>query len=144
MNLTRRIKDAIDLAYSCHNGFLDKNNKPYFTHVMRVALAVEEYGEDYFVTALLHDVVEDCSVSLDEIETKFGKVIRDALDSVSRREGETYQDFILRSKQNPIGRVVKVSDLGDNMNVDRIAALPEKDRGIIYRYEKALCELMKD
>ena len=84
--LSERIKSAIDFAIVKHQGQLDKAGKPYFGHVLRVALSVASRqdipdDDDYFISAILHDVVEDAKVSLAEIEEQWGKVVADAVDS---------------------------------------------------------------
>ena len=144
VKLSSRVRQAIQFASVRHQGQKDKAGKPYIAHCFRVALAVWHRGEDYFIAAILHDTVEDTSTTLDEIESLFGRNIRDAVDSVSRREQpkkESYDDFVLRSKADPIGRIVKIADLYDNMSPERrIEAPPELDRKL-ERYEKALAVL---
>ena len=94
----------------------------------------------YFIAAILHDTVEDTATTLDEIENLFGKNVRNAVDSVSRREfpkKESYEDFVLRSKADPIGRVVKIADLYDNMSPERRPEPPIELDKKLERYEKA-------
>jgi (p)ppGpp synthase/HD superfamily hydrolase len=144
--LSERIKSAIDFAIVKHQGQLDKAGKPYFGHVLRVALSVASRqdipdDDDYFISAILHDVVEDAKVSLAEIEEQWGKVVADAVDSVSRqikhKRKESYMQLIERASQNEIGIVVKMADLEDNSNPERIASLPPDNRDIVKRYDRA-------
>jgi (p)ppGpp synthase/HD superfamily hydrolase len=144
VKLSSRVRQAIQFAAIRHKDQKDKAGKPYIAHCMRVALAVWHCGEDYFIAGILHDTVEDTPTTLDEIENLFGKAVRNAVDSVSRRETpkkESYEDFVLRSKADPIGRVVKIADLYDNMSPERrIETQPELDRKL-ERYENALAVL---
>lgn len=144
VKLSSRVRQAIQFASVRHQGQKDKAGKPYIAHCFRVALAVWHCGEDYFIAAILHDTVEDTATTLDEIESLFGRSVRNAVDSVSRREQpkkESYDDFVIRSKADPIGRVVKIADLYDNMSPERrIEVPPELDRKL-ERYEKALAVL---
>lgn len=144
VKLSSRVRQAIQFASIRHQGQKDKAGKPYIAHCFRVALAVWNCGEDYFIAAVLHDTVEDTPTTLDEIESLFGRNVRNAVDSVSRREQprkESYDDFVLRSKAHPIGRIVKIADLYDNMSPERrIESPPELDRKM-ERYEKALAVL---
>ena len=55
----------------------------------------------------------------------------------TRREGESYEDFIQRSESNPLARQVKIADLEDNMDVRRIRLVTEKDAERINKYLKA-------
>lgn len=135
------MQSAIDFALEKHSGQVDKGGRPYFGHVLRVALSVLDLGEDYFIAAILHDVVEDCDVPLSFIAEKWGQVVADAVDSVSRRVHpvkETYMSLIERASKNQIGLEVKLADLQDNMQPERIAALPPEGRDILKRYNRAL------
>ena len=138
--ISKRMQDAIDFALEKHQGQLDKAGKPYFGHVLRVALSVLHYGEDYFITAILHDVVEDHHIPLSEIESRWGSEVAAAVDSVTRREmpvKETYMTLIHRASENKIGREVKLADLRDNMQPHRIECLPVEQRDIVNRYKRA-------
>ncbi len=147
VKLSSRVRQAIQFATLRHLGQKDKAGKPYIAHCFRVALGVWEYGEEHFIAAILHDTVEDTPTTLDEIEKLFGTTIRDAVDSVTRREQpkkEPYDDFVLRSKANPIGRIVKISDVYDNMSPERRIEPPNDLAKKMERYEKALTELTRD
>ena len=147
VKLSSRVRQAIQFAAIRHKDQKDKAGKPYIAHCFRVALAVWHCGEDYFVAAILHDTVEDTATTLDEIENLFGKNVRNAVDSVSRREfpkRESYEDFVLRSKADPIGRIVKISDVYDNMSPERRIEPPSDLAKKMERYKKALAELNRD
>lgn len=134
------MKEAIALACDKHAGVTDKGGKPYFLHVLRVALKVLPYGEDYFITGILHDLVEDTDVTNDYIREVWGDAVAYAVASVTRIEHptkETYMDFVRRSAQNKIGRKVKLADLDDNSDPERIACLPIEQQDIVKRYERA-------
>jgi (p)ppGpp synthase/HD superfamily hydrolase len=138
--ISDRIKKALNFAIEKHAGQLDKAGNQYFGHVIRVAFAVFDYGEDYFIVALFHDLVEDHNVSLNYIEENWGKIVRDAVESVTRIEypvKETYMNLIKRASENQIGRKVKMAALIDNSDPIRIAALPIEQQDIVKRYERA-------
>lgn len=69
--------------------------------------------------------------------------ILDAIISVTRRRGESYKDFVLRAKKNPIGRAAKRADLEDNLNLDRIPGRAAKDIERCKKYRNAL-ELLQE
>lgn len=153
MIMNKRMKSALDLAIVKHKGQVDKAGKDYIGHPLRVAIdaytdALEmgaDNPENYFIVGILHDVHEDCDVSLDYIEEQFGKVVRDAIYSVSRIKlpiKETYTQFVDRAKLNLIGRVVKKADLRDNMDPERIACLHESEQDIVRRYNKAMKSIL--
>jgi hypothetical protein len=74
---------------------------------------------------VLHDVIEDTPVTLDRLrEEGYPEEVLRALDSVTRRDGERYEDYVDRAAADPIGRQVKLADLEDNMDPRRLANPP--------------------
>lgn len=132
---------AIAFAARVHAGSLDKQGEPYILHPLRVMLQFT--GTVERVAAVLHDVVEDGDVTLKDIETTFGREVADVIAAVSRRQGETYEQFILRASQHPIGRRIKLADVRDNF--ERLPTLrDERERErLARRYRMALKVLEK-
>lgn len=63
------------------------------------------------IVALLHDIIEDTNVTAsDLLDAGFPPTIVEAVLSVTRNEDESYEDFVIRSKSNPICRLVKIHD----------------------------------
>ena len=82
------------------------------------------------IVAVLHDVVEDCGISLDDLRKEgFSEVVLTAIESVTKVPGESYEAFVERAAQNPIGRVVKLADLEENSDLSRIAQPSWEDLG---------------
>ena len=127
------LEKALVIATKAHEGQKDKAGSPYILHPIRVSnrcLTDEEK-----IVALLHDVIEDTNVSAsDLLASGFPRNIVEAVLSVTRNEGESYEDFVIRSKQNPIGRQVKLHDLEDNMDITRLRQLTEKDLERLNKY----------
>ena len=91
------------------------------------------------ITALLHDVVEDTDWTFEKLKQEgFSDEIVEAIDSVTKRKGEDYFIFVNRSKNNVIGRIVKIADIKDNLNIKRIEKPTDKDFERMKRYRKAL------
>lgn len=127
---------AISLAATAHGDARDKGGKIYILHPLRVMLSMET--EEEMIVAVLHDVVEDTEITMDFIRKNFPERIADAMDAISRRDGESYFDYIHRVAKNELAKKVKLADLRDNISPARIAALPELERKISKRYEEAL------
>lgn len=110
---------AIEIAVKVHAGRTDLAREPYLLHVMRVLTAVD--GPDAQIVAALHDVVEDSlEWTLDDLRREgFSEDVVQAVDAVSCRDGEEYQDFIQRAARNRLGRLVKIADLQDNLRPGR-------------------------
>lgn len=134
------IEDAIRLALDKHHGQMDKSGAPYILHPLRVMAGMQTETER--IVAVLHDVVEDTDVTLDDLRRMgYSAEIVAAIDQLSRREDETYEEFIQRIKPHPLAVRVKLGDLLDNMDIRRNAALDEKALERFQRYQKAWVEL---
>lgn len=130
------LEHAIMLATQAHQGQVDKAGQAYILHPLRVMFAVE--GETTQIVAVLHDVVEDSEVTFDALrEMGYHDDIITALDCLTRRENETYTEFVQRAKQNPIARQVKLADIEDNMDVRRLQTLTDTDMRRLQRYRDA-------
>jgi len=86
----RMIRKAFDMALESHKDMRRKSGEPYIYHPIAVAqIAAEEIGlgTTSIVCALLHDVVEDTDVTLDDIEREFGKKVTKIIDGLTKISG---------------------------------------------------------
>jgi (p)ppGpp synthase/HD superfamily hydrolase len=129
---------AIIIAAEAHAGQLDKAGAPYVLHPLRMMLRVSSTDER--IVAVLHDVCEDCpGWTLDRLRAEgFSEHIIQALQSVTKRDGEDYEAFVRRAATNAIGRRVKLADLHDNSDLSRIAMPSERDFRRIEKYRRAI------
>ena len=127
------------LAYAnmAHNHQVDKAGQPYILHPIRVMLAVKP--GDAQIVALLHDVVEDTNVSFKQfIDLGYPKRIIQAIISITKDKSEDYDDYISRCSQNKLAASVKMADLIDNLDANRLALLPmEAANRLRDKYQKA-------
>lgn len=109
------LEKAIAIATKAHEGQSSKTGGPFIDHVRRVAEGVS--GADEKLVAWLHDVVEKGpGWTFDRLrEEGFSQPVVDAVDAMSKRDGEDYFDFVRRSIRNPLARPVKRADLTDNL-----------------------------
>ena len=136
LTLDQMLLKAATVAARAHNGMVRKDGTPYFAHPVKVAIRCET--KEQKIVALLHDVVEDTSVTFQELrEIGFTEEIITAIDSVTKRVGSPYSDLILRARQNEIGRIVKLADIADNLE-DQSALDPDEAAFLTKRYTKAL------
>lgn len=135
------LEKAILIAAKAHAGQEDKAKKPYILHPIRVMMKMETIEE--MITAVLHDVAEDNKEwPLERLEAEgIPTDILHALDNLSKRSGEPYEDFIQRTKKSPLSRKVKMADLEDNMDIGRIPNPEEKDLKRLEKYRRAMLEL---
>lgn len=128
------LNKALDIAYKAHWGQTDKAGTPYKLHPTRVALHCQT--EDEKIVALLHDVVEDTSMTLEELKAQgFSNEVLAALKCLTQIEDEDYQTFIQRVATNPLAVKVKIQDLKDNMDLSRLDGKPHWK---METYKKAL------
>jgi (p)ppGpp synthase/HD superfamily hydrolase len=131
------LERAIALAAKAHEGQVDKADAPYILHPLRMMIRLSTNEER--ITAVLHDVVEDCGVSLENIRAEgFSEIVIEAINSVTKRPDESYENFVLRAASNPIGRRVKLVDLEDNSDLSRITNPSTKDFERIEKYRRAI------
>ncbi|WP_438432273.1 hypothetical protein [Gorillibacterium sp. sgz500922] len=132
---------AIILAAQYHDGQKDKGNQPYLFHPLRLML--NALSEDEQIIAVLHDTIEDTELTLERLrEEGFSERIVEAVDALSRRKKESYENFILRIKQNSLARRVKILDLQDNMAPLRLRKKTDKDKDRLKKYSRALDTLL--
>lgn len=130
------IEKSLAIALRAHTGVTDKAGHAYILHPLRVMAKMTTDNE--MSAALLHDVIEDSDITAaDLLSEGIPSEVVDAVLCLTKCEGESYQDFVLRAKQNPIARKVKIADIEDNINVLRIAQLTEKDLARVAKYHTA-------
>jgi len=130
------LNKAIEIAAKAHAGQVDKGGNPYILHPLRVMLNCEK--ETAQICAVLHDVVEDTKITLNDLKADgFNDEIIAALECLTKRDGESYDDFIGRVLTNETACRVKLADLADNMNLVRIPNPTEKDKERIKKYNEA-------
>ena len=137
------LERAIVIAAEAHAGTTDKGGAPYILHPLRMMMDLTSAEER--IVAVIHDVCEDCpGWTFERLRGEgFSEEILTALDSVTKREGETYEEFALRAAVNPIGRRVKLADLRDNSDLSRITNPTVKDHQRIAKYARAI-ELIRN
>jgi len=138
MNLERAIK----LAAETHEGHKDKGGAPYILHAIRVMLEMND--DESRMAAILHDTVEDGGVCFTDLHLAgFPDSVVRAVDALTHRDGETYEMYIERASKDPIAAVVKLADLRDNMNLDRIPWPTRRDVARLKKYQWAYAKLLR-
>ncbi len=133
MSTVPTLEDAIVLAVQAHRGQVDKVGQPYVLHLLRVMARLD--GEQAQIVGVLHDLVEDTGYSFDDLRALgYAEEIVQALDCLTRRPDETYEQFLIRASANPLARRVKRADLEDNMDIRRLPMIGEKDMERLNRY----------
>jgi (p)ppGpp synthase/HD superfamily hydrolase len=126
---------AIRIAAIAHGEQLDKCGRPYILHPIRVLQRCELHPLDVQVVAILHDVVEDTHLTLDDLRAEgFNQKVIEGVDAMSKREGEDFFDYVRRCSESPVGCIVKLADMQDNSDpIRKFQGDPER----LVRYAKA-------
>ena len=124
----QQIRNAFDLALESHKDMRRKSGEPYIYHPIAVAqIAAEEIGlgTTSIVCALLHDVVEDTSVTLQDIEEQFGKKVVRIIDGLTKISGifdpnssmqaENFRKMLLTLADDVRVILIKLADRLHNM-----------------------------
>ena len=138
MIYTPLTNEAMRIAYKAHHGQLDYNGIPYIFHPIHLA----EQMDDEFscCVALLHDVVEDTDVTLEELMAIFPPEVTDAVALMTHSDDTDYFDYVRAIKENPIARKVKLADLAHNSDQSRCVGsdlTEERKEKWRIKYEKA-------
>ncbi|HIU23350.1 MAG TPA: HD domain-containing protein [Candidatus Coprovicinus avistercoris] len=134
---------AMRIAYEAHAGQIDKCGTPYVFHPYHLA---EQMPEEITVcVALLHDVVEDTPVTLEDLEREFPPEVTDALRLLTHDPSVPYHDYVNALLANPIARTVKRADLLHNLDETRFEGYGQPDEVALSqrreRYRTALAVL---
>ena len=135
------LERAIAIAVEAHFGQVDKAGHPYILHPLRVMFSLR--SNDERIVGVLHDVCEDCpGWDFDRLRREgFSEIVIEALRSVTKIDGEGYEEFVFRASRNPIGKAVKTADLVDNSDMSRISQPTERDHERLAKYARALALL---
>lgn len=133
--LVATLERAIEVAARAHAGQTDKAGQPYILHPLRVMIRMQ-IGDE-MIAAVLHDVVEDTPVSLEDLRREgFSEQVVAAVEALTKREGETRLQAASRAAADPIARKVKLADNAENMDLSRIPNPTDKDHRRIEEYRE--------
>jgi GTP diphosphokinase / guanosine-3',5'-bis(diphosphate) 3'-diphosphatase len=122
------VKSAFEFSESAHRGQFRKSGEPYITHPLAVASILSQWRLDAqgLAAALLHDVMEDTSVTKNELEKSFGKPVADMVDGVSKLDqieftskeevqAESFRKMLLAMARDVRVILIKLADRLHNM-----------------------------
>jgi (p)ppGpp synthase/HD superfamily hydrolase len=130
------LEKAIGIALRAHGGQEGKDGTPYILHPLRLMTRMET--EEERIAAVLHDVVEDSEVTLEDLrKAGFPKSVLKTVKLLTHEEGISYDDYVERLKPHPVARRIKLADLEDNSNIHRLSGIEEKDLERLRKYHRA-------
>ena len=138
-----KVIEAFHFAENAHHGQTRLNGDPYVTHPLAVANILVDFHMDHYtlISAMLHDVIEDCGVSKQQISRKFGATVADLVDGVSKlnkmefngtsseeHQAENFQKMTMAMSKDLRVILVKLADRLHNMRTLGIMPLEKKRR----------------
>lgn len=140
---------ATKIASEAFGGKTDRAGKPYIDHLERVASKVPTWGAK--CVAWLHDLLEDTDWTIEDLrnhlyggQPAFSNEILEAIEAITHKEGQSYEDYIEQVAQNPLATMVKLEDLRDNMDITRLPRLTDRDIERLKKYHKAYLRLTNE
>lgn len=135
-----KLEKAVEMAVDAHEGDTDKAGATYIRHPLR--LMGEMDTEQERVVAVLHDVVEDSEYDPEDIDTKFGSEISEAVEALTKPADADYiTEYIPQVGENDLARKVKQADLRDNLDITRLSDVTQNNFENIQKYHRSLQKL---
>lgn len=129
--------NALGIAKEAHSGQIDKAGVDYIQHPLYVASLVPTEKEK--AVALLHDVIEDSSVTKEELLLSgIDSEVVEAVSILTKHPNDSYQSYLERVKGNELARIVKLADLTHNSDLSRLKDITEKDEERLQKYARAI------
>lgn len=122
---------AMRIAYEAHAGQVDKCGTPYVFHPYHLAEQMPD--EVATCVALLHDVVEDTAITLDELEREFPPEVTEPLRLLTHDPAVPYRDYIDALVVDPVARTVKRADLAHTLDETRFEGCGHIDEAELAR-----------
>ena len=122
---------AMKLAYAAHEGQMDKCGQPYIFHPYHLAEQMDD--EISTCVALLHDVVEDTDVTLDDLAREFPPEVVEGVRLLTHDPAVDYFDYVRAIKGHPVAQKVKLADLAHNSDESRFAGIEDATEALLSR-----------
>ena len=140
---------ALIYAYNSHHGQLDYNGIPFIFHPLHLAEQMDD--ELSCCAALLHDIVEDTDITLDDLRKDFPEKVVELVALLTHNDSaehnyDEYFNYIRKIKENPVAKKIKLADIAHNSDQSRCTGSglpPEKLEWWKQKYQKALAILME-
>ena len=137
MIYTPMTKKALQLCFKAHKDQTDKSGMPYVFHPFHLAEQMKD--EATTVVALLHDVVEDTEITIDDLQKMgFSQEVLEAIALMTHNDEVPYMEYVARIKTNPIARAVKLADLKHNSDMTRLESITPYDKERAKKYKRAI------
>ena len=133
---------AWKIATESFKNKVDKGSKPYLDHMKRIVFYMNEnqetQDEELNCIAILHDLIEDCEEwKISNLIPLFTERIITAVDILTKKEKQSYNNYLELIASNRDAVCVKLNDLKDNMDITRLNEVTDKDTKRLDKYLQA-------
>ena len=137
MIYTELTKKALLISFNAHKDQVDKSGMPYVYHPFHLAEQMDD--ELSTCVALLHDVVEDSDITIEQLRCDgFPPAVTDAIALMTHDAKVPYLDYVRQIKNNQIASKVKLADLHHNSDFDRLEKVDSKALQRAEKYREAI------
>lgn len=142
--MPNQLATAIALAAEYFEDTTDKSGEPYILHCLHVMYAMPEDDPELRSIAVLHDIVEDTEVTLEELrEEGFSERVIEGVAAMTHDKDVSYGDYIKRIALSEDATKVKLADLRHNSDITRLKGLTKKDFDRMEKYHHSYKYLSK-
>lgn len=135
----------IDLAVKGHAGQMDKGGRPYILHPLAVMHMLKTDDEELECIAVGHDLIEDTKTTYQTLHNfRFTERIINGIDALTKRRGETLEEYKARVKMNKDAILVKMADLRHNSDIRRLKGVEPADILRMISYHNFWLELKNE
>lgn len=135
---------AIEFAATEHNGQFDKGGLPYILHPLKVMHYLKSGDLELMCIAVLHDVVEDCAVTFEDLRlARMSERVIAAVRLLTKMPGQSHEEYLAGIMSNIDAIWVKLADLRHNSDIRRLKGITEKDMARLNKYCK-MSHTLKD
>ena len=136
------LAQMLHIATSAHHGQFDKGGAPYILHPLKVMHYLKSDDEELMCMALGHDVIEDTSVTYQDLrDSHISERVIAGIRSLTKQPGQTYAEYKEGVFSNPDAMRVKMADLRHNTDIRRLKGVTEKDIARMAKYHIFYMEL---
>lgn len=138
------LANAIAFAADKHNGQFDRGGMPYILHTLRVMSFVKSDDLELMAIAVLHDVVEDCNVTYEDLRALgMSERVVKGVHALTKFPGVSDEEYLKQITNCPDAIKVKLADLRHNSDIRRLKGITDKDVARMKKYH-AMYLILKD
>lgn len=128
---------AIALASTAHMNQTDRAGRPYILHCLKVMHYLRCDDDELMAIAVLHDVVEDTSITYAELRSALmSERVVEGVRAMTKQPGQTADEYLEQVLANADAVRVKMADLRHNSDIRRLKGITDKDIQRIEKYNR--------